>query len=187
MSSTTKSPLRALIDILSSSVDALESAYAFKGASIQSLDELYTPNPELELDPHITETTNLIVGAAHQLIASVSLPMTTLASSFAMAMYNASALQYAVETSIADVLKEGDPEGLHVDEIAAKIKSKESDKTGQRPILLPPPNSIPSRYNPLTCFLYVSQQHESSDILLLAIVSEKLRRTYSRTTGYRLR
>jgi hypothetical protein len=131
MSSTTKSPLRALIDILSSSVDALESAYAFKGASIQSLDELYTPNPELELDPHITETTNLIVGAAHQLIASVSLPMTTLASSFAMAMYNASALQYVVETSIADVLKEGDPKGLHVDEIAAKIKSKESDKTAR--------------------------------------------------------
>jgi hypothetical protein len=117
--------------LFSSSVDILEETYASKGASIQCLDEAYKPNPELEQDPRVIEARNLIVGAAHQLIASVDSPANTLTTNLALGMYNSAALQYVVETSVADVLKQGDPEGLHVDEITSKINAKESDKTAR--------------------------------------------------------
>lgn len=101
--------LRALSKLISSGIENLENAYAAEGASFPSLDDTYTPHP-LEQDPKVEETTKQVVAAAFQLIATVNTPLDTLMTMYAPAMYTSATLQFAIENSVVDALKEGDQE-----------------------------------------------------------------------------
>jgi hypothetical protein len=125
------SPLKALSNIISSGVSALESAYLAHGISFPSLDDPLprTDTIQLERDPKLQETTKLLVAAAFQLIATVNDPLDTLTSMYAPGMYTSAALQVVVEGSVADALEEEDPEkGAHVDQIASKVRFEDSSK-----------------------------------------------------------
>ncbi|TFK95822.1 hypothetical protein BDV98DRAFT_598196 [Pterulicium gracile] len=87
------STLQTLVEIAVSSVSTLESIYQAHGASFPSLDLIATVCPPNK------HHTNLDGGG----------------------MYVSAGLQYIVETSIPDIMKEGDPKVMHVDEIASKI------------------------------------------------------------------
>jgi hypothetical protein len=120
--------LRALSTLISSGIENLENAYAAEGSSFPSLDAPYTPSP-LEQDPKVEETTKQVVAAAFQLIATVNTPLDTLMTMYAPAMYTSATLQFAIENSVVDALKEGDQEkGMHVEEIARKIKVTDHTK-----------------------------------------------------------
>ncbi|KAI0043606.1 S-adenosyl-L-methionine-dependent methyltransferase [Auriscalpium vulgare] len=111
-------PLFALAAIISSGVHTLNDAYSQRGHSFPSLTEPFRPGP-LDDDKDVADATHLIVAAAHQIIATVRKPMDTFLD-YAPAMYMSRTLGFADEMNIADLLKDK-PEGMHVDDIGAKI------------------------------------------------------------------
>ncbi|KAI0064466.1 S-adenosyl-L-methionine-dependent methyltransferase [Artomyces pyxidatus] len=113
------SPLTALVGIIASSVQALESAYSQQGAAFPSLDEPYSPGP-LNNDATVAATTRLIVAAAHQLIATVREPLETI-HDYAPGMYMSASLGLVTDINVPEVLKDA-PTGLHVDAIAEKVE-----------------------------------------------------------------
>ncbi|KAI0064197.1 S-adenosyl-L-methionine-dependent methyltransferase [Artomyces pyxidatus] len=112
------SPLAALANIISSGVHSLESAYSDHGIQFPSLDEPYSPGP-LDDNDAITATTNLIIAAAHQLIAGIRAPIATI-NDYAPSMYTSSALGLVIDVDVPDALKD-EPAGLHVNAIGAKV------------------------------------------------------------------
>ncbi|KAI0059128.1 S-adenosyl-L-methionine-dependent methyltransferase [Artomyces pyxidatus] len=113
------SPLSALVSIISSGVEALESAYAGQGIAFPSLDEPFRPGP-LDKDPGVVSATRLIVAAAHQIIATVRPPLEVVLEC-GSAMHMPAAIGLAVDVNVPDVLKDAGPEGVHVDEIGRKV------------------------------------------------------------------
>ncbi|KAI0063823.1 S-adenosyl-L-methionine-dependent methyltransferase [Artomyces pyxidatus] len=113
-------PLKALATIISSSVQTLESAYSKKGVPFPSLDDPFQPI-SLYNEHDVVTATNLIVAAAHQIIATVRQPMDTLFD-YAPAMYTSAALGLAVDVNVPDVLKDVGPQGLHVSEIGREVE-----------------------------------------------------------------
>lgn len=103
-----QSPLRALVNILSNAVDGIEGVYEKNGATFPNLDAPYTPSP-LEHDPQVMGLTAVLLGAAFQLMMTVGTPIENITTTYTCQMYMTASLRYVVETSIADVLKEGDP------------------------------------------------------------------------------
>ncbi|KAI0063786.1 S-adenosyl-L-methionine-dependent methyltransferase [Artomyces pyxidatus] len=113
-------PLKALADIISSGVQTLESAYSKKGIPFPSLDDPLQPT-FLDNEHDVVTATNLIVAAAHQIIAAVRQPMDTVYE-YAAGMYMSATLGVAVEVNVPDVLKDVGPQGLHVDEIGREVE-----------------------------------------------------------------
>ncbi|KAF8501363.1 S-adenosyl-L-methionine-dependent methyltransferase [Gautieria morchelliformis] len=111
-------PLSALVSIISSGVQSLESTYSNHGSRFPSLDEPYKPGA-LSDDPAVVDTTRLIVAAAAQLIAAVRSPEETI-QEFAPSMFISSSLGFTVDTNVPDILHEAGPKGLHATEIASK-------------------------------------------------------------------
>lgn len=105
-------------------MDGIEGVYEKNGATFPNLDAPYTPSP-LEHDPQVMGLTAVLLGAAFQLMMTVGTPIENITTTYTCQMYMTASLRYVVETSIADVLKEGDPKGVHVDEIAQKINAKD--------------------------------------------------------------
>ncbi|KAG6854561.1 hypothetical protein C0991_004897 [Blastosporella zonata] len=112
------STLSDLLAIISSGVQRLESAYAKDGQSFPSLDDPFRPTA-LDQDAALAEARRLVVAAAAQLIAAVRSPVETL-QEYAPGMYNTATLGFVEETNVADIIKEGGPQGLHVQEISAR-------------------------------------------------------------------
>ncbi|KAI0040625.1 S-adenosyl-L-methionine-dependent methyltransferase [Auriscalpium vulgare] len=110
--------LASLAALISAVAQTLETAYAKHGLVFPSLDEPFYPGP-LDDDLALTNAARLIVAAAHQIIATVRAPMDTI-QDYAPAMYMTSALAFANETNIADVLKNV-PQGLHVQDISKEV------------------------------------------------------------------
>jgi hypothetical protein len=78
MSPPKPSPLRNLVDILSSAVQAIDDRYAAANLDFPALDEPCDPTSEAEqlltTDPGVTKAVAHIVAAAGQLSASVEFP-----------------------------------------------------------------------------------------------------------------
>ncbi|KAI0063775.1 S-adenosyl-L-methionine-dependent methyltransferase [Artomyces pyxidatus] len=113
-------PLKALANLISSSVQTLESAYSKKGVAFPSLDDPFQPG-SLNNEPDVETATNLIIAAAHQIIATVRQPVDTVYD-YAPAMYMSAALGLAVDINVPDVLKDVGPQGLHVNEIGREVE-----------------------------------------------------------------
>ncbi|KAI0064236.1 S-adenosyl-L-methionine-dependent methyltransferase [Artomyces pyxidatus] len=112
------SPLIALADLISSGVRTLDATYSQQGVPFPSLDGPYSPGP-LDTDATVTAATQLIIAAAHQLIATVQQPVMTLLN-YAPATCMTSAMGLVTDVHVPDALKDN-PEGLHVDQIGAKV------------------------------------------------------------------
>ncbi|KAF5386557.1 hypothetical protein D9615_001582 [Tricholomella constricta] len=118
------SPLSALLSIISSGVQTLESAYSKDGLAFPSLDDPFRPTP-LDQDAALAETRRLIVAAAAQLIATVRSPVEVL-QEYAPGMYMTATLGFVEETNVADIIKEGGAQGLHVKAISLRNGVDES-------------------------------------------------------------
>ncbi|KAF8510757.1 S-adenosyl-L-methionine-dependent methyltransferase [Gautieria morchelliformis] len=117
-------PLSALVSIISSGVQSLESTYSKHGSRFPSLDEPYMPGA-LSDDPAVVDTTHLIVAAAAQLIAAVRSPEETI-KEFASSMFISSSLAFTVDTNVPDILHEAGPQGLHAKDLASKTGTSEN-------------------------------------------------------------
>ena len=70
------SPLTSLCQIITSGISKIDSTYASRGATFPSLDEPFQPPPFN--DPALELQIKLVVAAAHQLIASLYPPASTI-------------------------------------------------------------------------------------------------------------
>ncbi|KAF9067896.1 S-adenosyl-L-methionine-dependent methyltransferase [Rhodocollybia butyracea] len=117
-------PLTELGNIVTSSIQTLEAAYAKSGIPYPSLDEPFKPGP-LDDDFALGQTTRVLIAAAYQIIATVRGPMETI-QDYAPAMYLSSSLGVAVESNIPDIVKDSGLQGLDTRDIAAKAGIDES-------------------------------------------------------------
>ncbi|KAI0035464.1 S-adenosyl-L-methionine-dependent methyltransferase [Vararia minispora EC-137] len=117
-----QSPLSALLALLTSSVQTLESAYAKQGLSYPSLDAPFAPSP-LDTDAELNNIARLAVASAAQIIATIRGPLETIQETSTGA-YGAAALSLIVDTHVANIIKEAgdDDQGVHISEIAAKAQ-----------------------------------------------------------------
>lgn len=100
--------LRALLSIITQSIDVLESCYSKSGTDVPSLDEPVKPGPPNENIAVIQVASHIITAAAAQLIAAVRTPEETLLD-YSSGMYTVGALGFAVDTNVPDILKEAGP------------------------------------------------------------------------------
>jgi hypothetical protein len=72
-----KSPLRAIVDILSNAVDRIDSQYSAANLRFPTLDDPFNPNGPADVllgRPSVVEQAKLIVACAEQLCAMVTNP-----------------------------------------------------------------------------------------------------------------
>ncbi|KAI0032886.1 S-adenosyl-L-methionine-dependent methyltransferase [Vararia minispora EC-137] len=118
MATESTTPLSALLRLLASSVESLEAAYAKEGVPFPSLDAPNAASP-LAIDPEASHLARVAVAAAYQVIATVRDPIETVQHT-AASYYASAALGVSVDLHVANILKEGGDEGVHIDEIAAQ-------------------------------------------------------------------
>ena len=104
------SPLKQLVEIISSGVETLQSAYDKDGIPFPSLNDPFVPTA-MDTNIEVNATAKLIAAAAFQIIATVRTPMDTL-QDYAPAMYTSGALAVVVDTNVADILKTAGPQVL---------------------------------------------------------------------------
>ncbi len=110
----TQTPLSALAAIVVSSIQTIESAYSNQGMYFPSLDDSsFRPDlGSLQYDPLLVHTTNILVAAAMQIIATVRPPMETI-HDMSSTMFTSAALGLAVETDIPTIIStSGTPVGI---------------------------------------------------------------------------
>ncbi|OCH90318.1 S-adenosyl-L-methionine-dependent methyltransferase [Obba rivulosa] len=112
--------LRALQQIIATSIDRIEESCKSRGLDFPSLDEPFTPeNDAARADPVVQEASTLLAAAAHQLVATVQQPQKTIFTA-TVSYYLPVALRAAVETNTVEILREVGEQGLHVNDIAQK-------------------------------------------------------------------
>ncbi|KAF8575758.1 S-adenosyl-L-methionine-dependent methyltransferase [Ramaria rubella] len=114
--------LAQLLQIIQSAGATILNTYQAHSVQFPSLNKPYNPgdvNPELTSDPQLCNAIDLVVAAAGQLIAAVRDPKLTLWSTAMSWTVNAS-FKTATDLHIPEILQEAEPNGLHVNEIAAK-------------------------------------------------------------------
>ncbi|CCM07046.1 uncharacterized protein FIBRA_09366 [Fibroporia radiculosa] len=110
--------LRALLEVISNSVDAIENRCRSRGLAFPSLDDpLVVDGESVQDDAAVQQAATLITSAAYQLIATVQQPRKTIFAA-ACNYYLPVSLRVATETNVVEILRDAGPEGLHVDEIA---------------------------------------------------------------------
>ncbi|THU98968.1 S-adenosyl-L-methionine-dependent methyltransferase [Dendrothele bispora CBS 962.96] len=113
------SALLALAQIISDNVRDIDNVYTQHGLSYPTLNE---PNSRSEFpwenDSSLLEKKKLIIAAAAQLIATVHSPVDILKQAAASA-YMTAAVGFAADIGLANVLKDVDREGMHINSIAA--------------------------------------------------------------------
>ncbi|SJL09154.1 uncharacterized protein ARMOST_12530 [Armillaria ostoyae] len=116
------SPLKQLSNLISASVDQIESHYKSNGNfQYPSLDAPFdptSPSEALSMDPAVIPAAMVIVSACAQLSATVNLPAMTMYDGIG-GFHLSSALRVALEANIVEILREH-PQGLHVQDIAAQ-------------------------------------------------------------------
>lgn len=103
-SSTSTSSLSALVGILSSGVQTLESEYTKQGSAYPSLNDPFAPGP-LDSDATVNATARLVVAAAYQIIAAVRTPFESI-QEYGTGMYAPAALSLVVDIHIPNLLKD---------------------------------------------------------------------------------
>ncbi|KII89666.1 hypothetical protein PLICRDRAFT_108610 [Plicaturopsis crispa FD-325 SS-3] len=117
MAATTMASLAKLI---SESVTKIETNCAQRGVQLPTLDDPFSPESEAPRnDPEILDATAKIVAAAAQLIALVRPAPSSLVTA-SLQMHVSSALRVALQTNTVEILREAGPQGLHINDIAAK-------------------------------------------------------------------
>jgi hypothetical protein len=107
MTGTSPSPLRTLLNILSTQVDSIEANYAKAGVSYPSLDQPFVPTP-MDHDPPTVMATQVAVAAATQLLATLRSPLDSLWS-MAIATVTTAVLGAAEDANIVDLIFEAGP------------------------------------------------------------------------------
>ncbi|EJD01727.1 S-adenosyl-L-methionine-dependent methyltransferase [Fomitiporia mediterranea MF3/22] len=119
------SDLKALRDIISSSVDSIVRVCDNTGRDFPSLDEPVNPSEfspnGIRNDPTVAQSISFIVAAALQLVATVQSPPITLVTASVQSALPA-ALSVAEAGNIAEILRDAGPKGMHIKEIAKKSK-----------------------------------------------------------------
>lgn len=116
------SGLRALLAVISKSIDTIEESCRARGLNFPSLDEPFTVESDAaRTDPTVQEASTLIAAAAYQLVATVQQPHKTIFASTIM-YYLPVSLRVATETNTVEILRDAGPEGLQVKDIAKKSR-----------------------------------------------------------------
>ncbi|KAI0262431.1 S-adenosyl-L-methionine-dependent methyltransferase [Gloeopeniophorella convolvens] len=118
-------PLSALVALITSSVQTLESLYDKQGAQFPSLDAPLHSTP-LGDDPKAQGASRIAIAAASQLIAAIRGPADTIFE-YTLGMHTASSIGLAVDCDVPDILAEASPDGLQVDEIGKIAGVKPTD------------------------------------------------------------
>ncbi|KAJ3565961.1 hypothetical protein NP233_g7303 [Leucocoprinus birnbaumii] len=110
------SSLSALLTIINTNTQQLQSLYIEYGYQTPSLDAPFHSSP---LDTHVKalELSQLIVAAANNLIAIVRPPRATIRE-FSSGMFQSAPVGFAVDVDIPEILDEAPNKELHVKEIA---------------------------------------------------------------------
>ncbi|KAL0578011.1 hypothetical protein V5O48_003961 [Marasmius crinis-equi] len=106
------SHIKSLADIITSAVSNLDSQYSNQGINYPSLEDPYEPNA-LDNAAEVVNARRLIIAAAAQLIAAVSIP-TDLMKESSTAMFTTASLGFAVDTDIANFLGSSGPEASRI-------------------------------------------------------------------------
>ncbi|EKM51829.1 uncharacterized protein PHACADRAFT_199332 [Phanerochaete carnosa HHB-10118-sp] len=110
--------LRALMDILHSTVDKLDETMASRGQTFPSLDDSYSVESEAPRNsPDVLALCNILVSAASQLIAAAC-PTTTSTFLTSLQYQTSACLRAVVRAHAAEVIREAGPKGLHISQIA---------------------------------------------------------------------
>ncbi|OCH93672.1 O-methyltransferase [Obba rivulosa] len=114
----------ALAQIVANGVAAIQAECDSRGVSFPSLDDPYTPESD---DIHRDVYSHIIpvIAAAHQLIATLQYPSMYVMTS-AWSMHSATTLRAVVAGNVPEILREAGPQGLHINEIAAKANMNAS-------------------------------------------------------------
>ncbi|KAF5312467.1 hypothetical protein D9619_003730 [Psilocybe cf. subviscida] len=121
------STLLELSTIIAGAVNSLNKACADSGTTFPGLEVPFSPSSEaFRLNLQAAEAANIIAAAATQLAAMV-LPPPSAMFSLISGQFKSAALRICLEASVTEILREGGPQGVHVDEIA-KIANVNSEK-----------------------------------------------------------
>ncbi|KAG7098349.1 hypothetical protein E1B28_000308 [Marasmius oreades] len=113
--------LRQLADLISASVDTIDSHFSRNDLNFPSLNDPFNPASPAEAllrNPDLVKHIMTAVSACSQLIATINMPMSSLADA-AFSFHIPAALRTAVAVNVVEVLRDH-PEGLHVKDIAEK-------------------------------------------------------------------
>ncbi|KAJ3501836.1 hypothetical protein NLJ89_g9160 [Agrocybe chaxingu] len=114
------SPARQLLQLISTSLSTLEITCSEKGFNIPDLHATFDPASEaFRNDPVAGEAASVLGAAALQLAAIFIPPQVSLYHSIAGFMKSAAA-RVCIESNVTEVLREGGPDGVHINDIAAK-------------------------------------------------------------------
>ncbi|PPQ95287.1 hypothetical protein CVT26_014861 [Gymnopilus dilepis] len=114
------STTRQLVDLISASLTTLEKSCQAKGVDIPDLHAPFHPSTEaFRADPAAAEAANVISAAALQLAAILTPPQVTLYQ-FVGGHFKAAAIRACLESNVTEILREAGPDGIHINDIAAK-------------------------------------------------------------------
>ncbi|KAJ7277953.1 S-adenosyl-L-methionine-dependent methyltransferase [Mycena rebaudengoi] len=114
--------LLQLLKLISTSVTALDVICSEDGVPFPNLDDQFAPQSErFRENPAAAEATTLIAAAALQMVASV-LPPSLSAFHAITGHFKSAALRICLETNVVETLREVGPSGMHVNELASKLK-----------------------------------------------------------------
>ncbi|EIM82217.1 S-adenosyl-L-methionine-dependent methyltransferase [Stereum hirsutum FP-91666 SS1] len=120
--------LAALSSLVSKGTETIIQTYSDRGRTFPTLDDPKGPSA-IEDDRQLAETINIVLAAAAQLIEMLRKPSDVIMDTV-YAMHVTPALRIAVETGIAELLRESEPEGLHIDDFG-KFIDVDKDKLGR--------------------------------------------------------
>lgn len=122
-SNTGIAELRALVNVIQTSVDKLEETLASRGQTYPSLDTLYSPETEApRTSPDVLALGDLVVSAAAQLIASVRpTPISPLLTAL-----QASARLLCRRQCVGELTPPLSSKRLHVCELLSELTSQRS-------------------------------------------------------------
>ncbi|KAF9564158.1 S-adenosyl-L-methionine-dependent methyltransferase [Agrocybe pediades] len=114
------STARQLVQLITASLDALEKSTAASGTQIPDLHAPFHPATEaFRSDPAAAEAANVIGAAALQLAAILIPPQVSLYH-IVGGHFKSAAIRACIESNVTEILREGGPDGVHVDVIASK-------------------------------------------------------------------
>ncbi|TFK47376.1 O-methyltransferase [Heliocybe sulcata] len=119
--SMTIQDLEDLRSILNDSIDRLKSQYQLKSLDFPSLDEPYRGDAAeaLAASPEVSNVISTIVAASYQLLATVRTPFLS-ALDGATAYMLSVCLRVTEQINAVEILREGSPDGVHINDLAAK-------------------------------------------------------------------
>ncbi|KAJ6608071.1 S-adenosyl-L-methionine-dependent methyltransferase [Mycena sp. CBHHK59/15] len=113
-------PIRQLLEIITKSVETLETACQSSGVTIPDLQEPFAPPSEaFRTIPAAAEAASVISAAALQLEAILTPPQVSLYR-IVGGHFKSAALRICLESGVTEILREAGPQGIHVRDIAAK-------------------------------------------------------------------